>query len=163
MDQVNVGDPPPDPLLSGDVEAVVMGLDGDTPPGTPPSGTTATMTSGALWWSALVLGTVLLVLAWVVPTIRQFRGRRVPRLGIAPPRGSGTPWWTWAALGGGIFLMSLASGQLSESVGGGNLAYFAGACAVALLVQTIAIAWHNRQHRDRPEALTGMGAGPAPS
>lgn len=123
------------------------------------------MTTVTLWWSALVLGTVLLVLSGVVPTIRQFRGRRVPRLGFAPPRGPGTPWWSWAALGVGIFLMSFASGQLSES-GASNLTYFAGACATALVVQTIVIAWHNRQLRGSGPggvASPGVGAGPAAS
>jgi hypothetical protein len=102
----------------------------------------------ALWWSALVVGTLLLVSSGVVVTIRAFRGRPVPRLGFFPPRRTHRPWWTSAALFVGIFLMSLSAGQLSEGTGG-YLAYFGGAALVAAVVQAVVVWWHNR--RSTPE------------
>jgi hypothetical protein len=98
----------------------------------------------ALWWLLLAAGTLLLVLSGVVAVTRAFSGRRVPRLGFFPPRRTDASWWASAGLAVGIFLMALSAGQLSET-SAGYFTYFGGAAAVALLVQSVLVSWHNRR------------------
>jgi hypothetical protein len=49
-----------------------------------------------------------------------------------------------AGLAVGIFLMTLAAGQLSET-NAGYFAIFGGAAALALLVQAVLVWWHNQR------------------
>src|SRR3954447_26720714 len=98
----------------------------------------------ALWWGLLVLGVVLYV-ATAAGTIAAYGDDRVPRLGFWPDtRSRRIPWWSWLALGAGIFLLSFATNHLAASDSWAALGLFLGCALVALTIQSGVIAIHNR-------------------
>lgn len=98
----------------------------------------------ALWWSVLAGGTLLVTLSGAATKARASRGRRIPRLGLLPPRHTRPSTGALAGLFIGIFSMTLGAMRLSET-DGRYFAYFGGAAAVALLAQAV-MAWrHNRR------------------
>ena len=119
------------------------------------------MTSVAVWWSALVAGTLLLASSGVRTRMRAAEGRRIPRHGFFVPRPTHSPWWTMADLMVAIFLVNLAAGQLSET-SGGHFAYLGCAVAAAALLQAAAVWRHNgrlhteSRHGESSEAARGV-------
>jgi len=98
----------------------------------------------ALWWLLLAAGTLLLSVSGVLAVTRAFRGRRLPRLGFFPPRRTDAPWWAMAGLVVGIFLITLAAGQLGET-SAGYFTLVGGAVALTVLVQAVLVSWHNQR------------------
>lgn len=112
----------------------------------------------ALWWAMLGVG-VLAYTATAFGTIRAYGSEPVPRLGFWPDFSTHRPpWWTWAALFGGIALMAAATSHLAPR----NTAtlrywlYFLVAAAVSWVVQSALIRAHNR-HVGESEPLVAHG------